>query len=57
MLEDIFVIHWAWGQKGKGDCSKCYATELGMRLGDWTEAEGKMEICCQPSCFPWRCGL
>lgn len=30
--EKIFVIHWGWGQIGKGDWSGFPATELGMRL-------------------------
>lgn len=33
-LEKVYVIHWMWGQRGRGDCSRCPATELGMRLGD-----------------------
>jgi hypothetical protein len=26
------LIHWEWGQRGKGDCSQCSATELGISL-------------------------
>lgn len=33
-LEKVYVIHWIWGQRGRGDCSRCPATDLGMRLGD-----------------------
>lgn len=30
----VFVIHWEWCQRGKGDCSRFPSKELGMRLGD-----------------------
>lgn len=28
----VFVIHWALGQRGKSEHSRCSAIELGMRL-------------------------
>lgn len=31
-LEKIFVIHWGWGQRENGKCSRCSATELEMRM-------------------------
>jgi hypothetical protein len=30
----ICGIHWTWGQKEKGGCSRCPIVELGMRMGD-----------------------
>lgn len=52
------MIWWGcWGQRGKRDCSRQSATELGARPGDGSgEAGGQVCIYCQPICCPGRSG-
>lgn len=49
--EKIFVIHWGWTQKGKGDFGRFPVSDLGMRWGDWNSGIiGKMWAWLQPTC-------
>lgn len=34
-VEEIFVILWGWGQRGKGKYNWHSAMELGMIMEDW----------------------
>lgn len=52
------MICWGcWGQRGKGDCSRQSATELGARPGDWIWRSRRTGVAlCQPICCPGRSG-
>jgi hypothetical protein len=51
--EEVFIIHWGLGQKGKEDGNRWSAMELRMNLRDLSRGE-EVKICIQPTCFHVR---
>lgn len=52
------MICLGWRQREKGDCKRCCATDLGLRLGVvFVGAEREVEVWNQATYFPGRNGL
>lgn len=54
--ENVFVICWGWGERGRRNLSRFLATDLGMRLGGLDPKKQKkgMWICCQQTQLLWQ---